>query len=753
MGNPMRPTTLSSVWTWQLQNKQQQVYKRPGHESIELQKSIRAAKDPEGILQICLQSQDTIDLVNAVAALEQIAKAPEEDRENVKDDPALRALLDGIIDDLARPTTVRLPRNVAKILWAVAVLGIRDERLVDAVIFELEHRTAEFTTSELGSIAWAFAVLGARKSAAMEIIAKATARNIASFHPTELTNIVWAFAYLRNKGPALMYALPELLEPIGGGRLERRLSLFKAQDLAILFWALATLEVKSNALVSQLTQRLARQVDKLSPPHIAACAWASVTMKANEGSLMARLSPEMARLAELFSPYELAHVAWCVAMVTDSETIQAFADAEVVDALALAATKGAHNMDPEVLTMVLWAFAKLGRPLGGTEAAPVLTEEVKKQISHFNADQLVATIWALANSGMKYGVPCAATGGLRCERILEAVGHAGAQKVHDFHADELAEVAWSLAAMGYKQPRLCHSISLDAVRRAHAFSPKAWVNIAWSFATLNVKCSAPLLEVIGKGLTTGADALRPKDIANTFWAYVRFGAKDDELFSALMKEASKKVNHFGAHELSNTMWALACLQKGDAKLFTVLCNRAADLIKDFDGLQLADAAWACARMKVKIDRFCEVCSKKVEEVADNLNAAELTIVVCALVDIGHFDSGMLEKVSNAMYERMSEFTSHELCGLVRALTLSNTADPQVMNALIVEAKVRQSAEPSANRRPTERGMYLCELPAGVNSQSNHYPAIVRAPPPCTCVPPMPQPRPWPRPESTLQLHW
>ena len=73
-------------------------------------------------------------------------------------------------------------------------------------------------------------------------------------------------------------------------------------------------------------------------------------------------------------------------------------------------------------------------------------------------------------------------------------------------------------------------------------------------------------------------------------------ATDAQLFTALAREAERRLGDFDPQGLANTAWAFATLGQSDVQLFTALAREAERHLGDFDPQNLANSAWAFAML-------------------------------------------------------------------------------------------------------------------------------------------------------------
>ena len=66
----------------------------------------------------------------------------------------------------------------------------------------------------------------------------------------------------------------------------------------------------------------------------------------------------------------------------------------------------------------------------------------------------------------------------------------------------------------------------------------------------------------------------PQDLANRAWAFASLGQPDARLFTALAREAERRLGGFTAQNLANTAWAFATLGHKDVPLFKAMPREA-----------------------------------------------------------------------------------------------------------------------------------------------------------------------------------
>ena len=118
-------------------------------------------------------------------------------------------------------------------------------------------------------------------------------------------------------------------------------------------------------------------------------------------------------------------------------------------------------------------------------------------------------------------------------------------------------------------------------------------NIAYAaasaFATMG-QVDAQLFTALAREAERRVWYFNAQGLANTAWAFATLGQLDAKLFMALARAAERCVGNFTTHGLANTAWAFATLGQPDAQLFTALANEAQRRVGDFNPQELANTA-------------------------------------------------------------------------------------------------------------------------------------------------------------------
>jgi hypothetical protein len=109
-------------------------------------------------------------------------------------------------------------------------------------------------------------------------------------------------------------------------------------------------------------------------------------------------------------------------------------------------------------------------------------------------------------------------------------------------------------------------------------------------------CDPALLDAIAEEVAQrGLRDFKPRNLANTAWAYATAGHAAPTVFDAIAREAVNRLHEFTPQNLSNTAWAYATAGHAAPALLDAIAEEAAQRgLRDFKPQDLASTAWAFA---------------------------------------------------------------------------------------------------------------------------------------------------------------
>eukprot|EP00933_Yihiella_yeosuensis_P015082 TRINITY_DN13276_c0_g1_i1.p1 TRINITY_DN13276_c0_g1~~TRINITY_DN13276_c0_g1_i1.p1 ORF type:complete len:372 (-),score=66.31 TRINITY_DN13276_c0_g1_i1:950-2065(-) len=129
-----------------------------------------------------------------------------------------------------------------------------------------------------------------------------------------------------------------------------------------------------------------------------------------------------------------------------------------------------RNATARDLAKTQWAMGRLKHT--ERQVQDMLSAEVARRVSEFEAQGLSNIIWGYAYSG------------LPTKKVIETVLAGFANTVCDCDPQALSNVSWSMAKMVISNGPLLFNISKAAASKVEAFDPQGLANLAWAFAVV-----------------------------------------------------------------------------------------------------------------------------------------------------------------------------------------------------------------------------------------------------------------------------
>jgi hypothetical protein len=204
-----------------------------------------------------------------------------------------------------------------------------------------------------------------------------------------------------------------------------------------------------------------------------------------------------------------------------------------------------NSANPQDLSNVAWALARLGRPDLLKSLLSQMSESCRTSLFEKGKTQAMANIaWA-----------CAALG-LSSAELFKTIENRSDWLVANGTPQEIANTAWACATLGHRLPELFKAIENQAVWLVANGNTQEIANTAWACAKLGHKSPALFDAIEDQSAWLVANG-NPQAIANTAWACATLGHTLPELFKAIEKRAVWLVANGNTQDIANTVWACA----------------------------------------------------------------------------------------------------------------------------------------------------------------------------------------------------
>lgn len=421
-----------------------------------------------------------------------LARLFSDDRNDVcNTDPAVQQLLYGIGRQLCHPKRVVAAQDIGTALWSFATVGFPDYDVYRSVASRLsrEFRIAKFyKPQELSNTVWSFATVEMPLTddqknvfdttivpekeqstnyqvrvdkdpvlAALDIAATELMRRPYEFKAQEIKDVLWSFSKLQVRHPQLFKAVAEHLvgdnEKNGNGR---GMAEFSSQGLGNLAWAFA----RQAQLGDEVAQRF---------------------NKSGKSSRLAN-SNLNGRLAVYTSSY------FDYGEVLMQRLFQAIGDA------GLSVQENLSKCKPQDIANTAWSFAVLG--LNHVAFVETVQSELMKRMQQalqqndyspkttFKGQEFANLFWTLATLNTPIEEDFMACVDKYVQRVILGAEPEQVLRPRDIalvlKRQELANIAWSCAVLGYYPPVLMQTLYiglLGGMNEEHSGDPVAMLNI------------------------------------------------------------------------------------------------------------------------------------------------------------------------------------------------------------------------------------------------------------------------------------
>lgn len=216
-----------------------------------------------------------------------------------------------------------------------------------SLLLQIHKVLSELEAQSLTDVIWSLAVLQHRDQRLLAGLCHQAFRRLEEFAPANLAMTSWSFATLQYRDDMVVKRLNR--------QILGRLGEFEAQSLANVAWALATMRFKDDVLMHHISREALRKVDDFSAQHVANTAWAFATLGRRAELLFAGLESvaivQLQDFAVDFVPLDLALCAWSFAWLEHAQ-----ADSNLLRHIVPVALRRLNEFTSQQLANMLWGF-------------------------------------------------------------------------------------------------------------------------------------------------------------------------------------------------------------------------------------------------------------------------------------------------------------------------------------------------------------------------------------------------------------
>ena len=291
-------------------------------------------------------------------------------------DESIELYLDASFTWLDRPKNSfgRGPREISNILHAGGKLFIDPHcELMKRLLDESVRLSVGFNAQDAANSIWAAAMMGVDDTRVLNALTKACVDRVKEFNAQCASNSIWAIATLGVSDVRIINALAQACV--------NRLKDFNAQNASNSIWAIATLGVSDVRIIDALAYACVSRVKEFNPQEAANSIWAIATLGVSDVRIIVVLAQACVDRVKDFSAQGAANSIWAIATL-------GVLDVRIITALAQACVDRVKEFNPQAVSNTLWSAAVFN--ITDTNITRPLTSAVSerfKSITRFDAAQ------------------------------------------------------------------------------------------------------------------------------------------------------------------------------------------------------------------------------------------------------------------------------------------------------------------------------------------------------------------------------
>lgn len=308
--------------------------------------------------------------------------------------------LAALVDEASSRGDSLKPQGIANLVWSLGKLKQRRESAMEALLPYVAHRANSLTPQGIANTLWGLAALRPpgrqvrwlEEDAAIRL-SLAAMRRVGDFNGPELTAVArFVASFGGGLGVKRKDELVPLLDAVACEAV-RKLDILEPRNVAGLLWALARQRCEDLHAPSLLAEDARRRADEFSAEEVGSVTWAVSTLRLQN-------EPLLTTLAERLHQLDAANVGGGVPFRVLSSLMWAHAVVRVPDSpsfkpLAVAASERASEGSQQEIANLTWAVVLLGSP--DAKLLDALAREAETR-GGFSSQECANAAWAFATA-------------------------------------------------------------------------------------------------------------------------------------------------------------------------------------------------------------------------------------------------------------------------------------------------------------------------------------------------------------------
>jgi len=215
------------------------------------------------------------------------------------------------------------------------------------------------------------------------------------------------------------------------------------------------------------------------------------------------------------------------------------------------------------------------------------------------------------------------------------------------------------------------------------FQIQNYSNIIHSVAKMRVSAedaSGLVEEVKRKGVWIVNNG-KPREVANTAWAFATMGVDAPDFFEALDNNGEWLVENGEPQEVTNAAWACARLGVNAPKLFAAIDNHGDWLVECGTPQALSNTVWACAKLSTQAPKLFAAVDKKGMWLVDGGSPQAVSNTALAFAKLGVQAPILLDAIEKKAEWLVNEGTPQALSNVAWACAKLGINAPKIFGAL------------------------------------------------------------------------
>ncbi|KAL3159854.1 hypothetical protein ABBQ38_010255 [Trebouxia sp. C0009 RCD-2024] len=353
-----------------------------------------------------------------------------------------------------------------------------------------------------------------------------------------------------------------------------------AAALKNMMWALGTASFHHEQLLKAIEAQLLSQSPHLGAAHIATSIWAFGRLNhLPHLPLMQELANQAMLNSGSFTTKRSKQLLW------GWYTLRFYPPDALLEAIAKRLTPLVHNMDARTVSEFIWAFGGLNYEPSNMQ---LFLQAAQDKSWQMNAIDISQTMRGLAN--MRLG----------SRLLVQSLVHRAATILDTFNPQALANLAWSMAHLGYKQEAVLDAIVNRLLSDVDSMNQRDVADLLSALAILKHQpVGEAMAAVMHHTIELLQDSETPwmlQDLSTICWSLAKLNVGNRKLLDLIYDRVLIDIPVMSAKDISYQIWGFAALGYPlPPQVLATYWERLQHVLEEIDPVDLSHVMWAMAR--------------------------------------------------------------------------------------------------------------------------------------------------------------